>query len=341
MFLRPDGGPSKDEIYDTQSFANARDFMRISHPRGRSGGRSLHSDDIEEDQTRSDSPVPFDGVQKQVRRKVLFHGGTMDENNKGPALEQSIDSKDSRRTSRPVVRVAKEETRSSSDLASKTLAGEFEHQGRDNLGSSVAKPIKPFAGVGGMKAGEDIQRVSYMLFRIIHQYKVTSMVDVPCRAHAHWMHLFLDHAEKEIPKFQYYCVDTNRKVLKAVKKQKHPLPNRQFVLKQFWREALPEADIVFSWGGLENMKEENVYKFLKLVASSKKHKYILIGSHTEGSRVVRKSMKGQKLLPKPMNIRKAPFSLHKPMRVISELSVNGVKKQLYMYKPENMRSEWV
>jgi hypothetical protein len=213
-------------------------------------------------------------------------------------------------------------------------------QGHDTITGMMHPSQKSFTGVGGVKNGEDIKRVSYMLLRIIKQYKAKSMVDVPCRAHASWMHLLMKQIERDIPDFKYYCIDTNTQVLKAVQNQMRTLSNGRYAVKKFWKEPLPEADIVFSWGGLETMKEGNVLAFLKLVATSKKHKYLLVGSHFGESVTMSKIRGGTKAPSRALNLRKAPFSLNRPMRVISDLSTHGLKKQMYLFKPESMRAEW-
>jgi hypothetical protein len=190
-----------------------------------------------------------------------------------------------------------------------------------------------FEGVGGNSDGEDIKRVSYMLMKILKQYKAQSMVDVPCRAHASWMHKFLVHVEQEIPDFKYFCVDSNQELLQAVKLRVKGKANAKFIARQFWLEKLPRADLVFSWSGLEKMKEENVLKFFRNVGTSDRHKYVILGNHMKGSKLLKKKATA-------MNVRKSPFLLTQPMRVVSKLSVDPVRKQMYVYKADEMRVNW-
>jgi hypothetical protein len=191
---------------------------------------------------------------------------------------------------------------------------------------------EPFDGVGGKKDGEDIKRVSFMLLRLLRQYKATSMVDVPCRAHASWMHKFLVRLEQEIPDFKYFCVDSSKEILQAVKSRVNGKAHAKFILRLFWEEKLPRADFVFSWSGLDKMKHENVVKMLRNVATSNRHKYIILGSHQKGSKILAKKAT-------ELNVRSKPFSLAKPMRVISKLSEEPVRKQMYIYKTDEMR-DW-
>lgn len=209
-----------------------------------------------------------------------------------------------------------------------------EEESSERSQAKTASSARVFEGVGGKKNGEDIKRVSFMLMRLLKQYKAESMVDVPCRAHASWMHKFLDEAEKEIPNFKYFCVDSNKEILQAVKARVKGKANAKFILRLFWEEKLPRADVVFSWSGLDKMKTENVVKMLRNIATADRHKYVILGNHAKGSKVLAKKAK-------ELNLRSAPFRLEKPMRVISKLSVDPVRKQMYLYKANEMKESWV
>lgn len=193
-----------------------------------------------------------------------------------------------------------------------------------------------FKGIRVRKNGENIQQLTYMLMRLLKQYHAKSMTDVPCRAHASWMPSFLEHLEKEIPNFKYYCVDTSKKVLRAAKNRAKARASAKFILKEFWNENLPRSDFVFSWTGLENMKQENVVKFLENVAKSERHKYLAIGSYHEDLEEMLSDSASASRNTRQFNLRHDPFFLPKPFRIISELSTGPVQKQLYLYRPEQM-----
>lgn len=204
---------------------------------------------------------------------------------------------------------------------------------------SKAVPLKvagkkqiAFDGVGATVDGEDIKRVSFMLFRLLKQYKAQSMVDVPCRAHGTWMHKLLEHVEAEIPDFQYYCVDTSTDILQAIKQRVGGKCRAKFVFRKFWSEKLPRADFVFSWSGLDKMQKDNVAAFLKKLHNSDRHKYVLLGSYQKGSKV-------QKKKATLLNLRAKPFNLGKPLRVVSKLSIAPVRKQMYVYEASQMQEE--
>jgi hypothetical protein len=203
--------------------------------------------------------------------------------------------------------------------------------GRKTVKRKIIKSsTKPFQGVGAVKDGEDIMRVSFMLMRILKQYNIKSIVDVPCRAHASWMHKFLTYAIADIPDLSYVCVDTNKEILKAVRQRVGGNANAKFLLRQFWTDQLPEAELVLSWAGLDSMRKENVLKFIKKIATSNRHKYFAVGSHANGSKLTASNVS-------PLNVRRKPFNLPPPLRVISKLSEGAVKKQLYVYRIADMR----
>lgn len=202
------------------------------------------------------------------------------------------------------------------------------------------------AGETGMslakRNGENIQRLSMMLMKIIKQYDVNSLVDVPCRAHAHWMPVFLEHLAERMEDdelFKYVCVDTSKAVLKELKRRVPVSVAAKFLVRRFWEEELPEGELVFSWSGLDNMKQKNVLKYVqKLAASKGKHGLVVLGSHSgelakKGSseKIARFTFGGM-----PINFRKEPFLLAKPMRIVSEVSTEGNDKQMYIYKPMKM-----
>lgn len=184
--------------------------------------------------------------------------------------------------------------------------------------------------------GENVQRLQMMLFKLIEQYKVQSLADIPCRAHSHWMPSFLSHIQQTHPHFVYYCVDTNREILESLKASFPSLDlTSKFVLRRFWSEGIPRADMVFSWGGLDNMQPEHVRMYLHRLSRTTRHKLIAVGSHpgVDGEEVRKFSMGG-----KPVNVRRKPYYLKKPMRIIGELGADGNDKQLYIYRAVDMRS---
>lgn len=200
----------------------------------------------------------------------------------------------------------------------------------------------------GTRHGENIDRLVFMLTKLIKQYHVQTLVDVPCRAHAHWMHRVLKEttADQHMAlNFQYVCVDTNHNILTELRRrliERGHSRNTRFAVRKFWKEPLPKGDLVFSFSGLDNMHKDHVRGFFEILSHSQgRHKLVVLGSHTGQ---LAKSGNTEKIarftsFGYPINVREAPFSLLKPIRIIKVVSSGGNDKQMYVYFPEKMLSQ--
>lgn len=190
----------------------------------------------------------------------------------------------------------------------------------------------------GKRFGEDTARLKVMLLKLVRQYNVKSMADVPCRAHSHWMPDFLQNVAEWDENFKYICVDADSEVLRAMKDRIGLVVDAKFVQRKFWRERIPKVDLVLSWAGLDNMREENVVNYVKrLSRAGRRHQFVLLGSHSGGLEQapkdkIRRFTGGGKLI----NFRRRPFYLYKPLRIIRDLSVDGNDKQMYLYATDSM-----
>lgn len=198
------------------------------------------------------------------------------------------------------------------------------------------------ASMLALRRGEDKARLTEMLVKLIRQNDIHSIVDVPCRAHMHWMPDVL----LQVPGVRYICVDTNGQVLRSVKERlvSFDIQNgARFTMRKFWREFLPKGDLVVSWAGLDNMKREHVIDYLRLLSRSGPngkalHKLVVLGSH---SGELEKSGNTDKIAAftsygSSINVRKEPFSLGRPSRIIKQVATNDNDKQILVYSPDNM-----
>lgn len=236
------------------------------------------------------------------------------------------------------------------------------HTGQDQDNSGALKRlqlnprVKPllhapeaFRGVGGVEkgSGENITKVTYMLFKLIREYKIKSMIDVPCRGHLKWMSHVLERVDYDEPEFHYFCMDTNEEVLKTAKARVGDLGNAKFVNKKFWKVGLPKADLLFAWSGLHKMRKESIYKMLKKVVKKKSTKYVLIGNYPDAKDDEAEDENEEKAKERDTeedlhyNLRKHPFKFERPMRIISKLTEGDVpNKQMLMYETTKMRKNW-
>lgn len=184
------------------------------------------------------------------------------------------------------------------------------------------------------QSGHNITRLSHMLYRVIEQYKIRSMVDIPCRSHSRWMGKLLEHIKgKDGESFVYYCVDSSPKILELAESRMPTLSHvsANYILRKFWKLPMPRADLVFAWEGLEKMKTANVNTMLEQIIRDGRQKYLLVGS----SPSVKKNSNGYIL-----NIRRAPFSYGLPKRIFKELGdeldLKHPEKQMYLYATAEM-----
>lgn len=202
------------------------------------------------------------------------------------------------------------------------------------------RQVEAKADEASHRTGEHIPRLRTMLKKLIRQYEITTIADVPCRAHAHWVPSLLRELEHNNQSVTYICVDSNRDVLSTLRKGLEEAGLKgKFVLRRFWKEGLPAADLVLSWAGLDNMGRENVARYFRRVAAAKgRHKVFVVGSHS-GELLKSKSQDNIRKFTgggRPMNVREKPFGLTRPVRIIKEMSVDGNDKQMYVYFPEMM-----
>lgn len=199
-----------------------------------------------------------------------------------------------------------------------------------------ARQKASFSGIPDyFRGGHNITRLSHMLYRVIQQYHIGSMVDVPCRGHSRWMGRFLENVrQKNGDPFVYYCVDSSPKILELAESRMPVLPDvsTNYIHRKFWKLPMPKADLVFSWEGLEKMKTKNVESMLNLLRQGGRHKYFVVGSSPSVTKNSNKYV---------LNLRRSPFSFNQPQRIYKEIAVDPAderpEKHMYLYMTSEMQ----
>lgn len=183
--------------------------------------------------------------------------------------------------------------------------------------------------------GYNITRVSQMLLRVIITQNIRSMVVVPCEKHMSWIGRFLEGTSKQLPKpFVFYCVDNSKRVVNQAEDVVGEIEgvNTNFIDRQFWSVPLPRADLLFSWDGLSALSLLHAHKMLDTVTRRCHHKFVLLESTPSTKQNSDRA---------PLNLRRAPFSYSRPLKMYKELysdgSLKGVDKQLYLYEASKMK----
>lgn len=189
--------------------------------------------------------------------------------------------------------------------------------------------------------GHNMTRVARMLLRILHQYNITSMIDIPCTSHSHWMPWVL--ARISARSFKYTCVDSKStdEVEESLHSDLSVVSVKFMPHVSFWTgnvaENLPQADLVFSWDGLTKLSVKDANNFIDRIVNGKKHKFLFMASLPN---VEQNDDNNQ-----GVNVRKKPFEFKRPDRIFKELVVGGGKKgekekQLYFYVIDKLRKSW-
>lgn len=205
----------------------------------------------------------------------------------------------------------------------------------DKLPSKSQTVRLPFV----VQDGYNITRVSQMLLRVIVTQNIRSMVVVPCGKHISWMGRFLEGTRDQLPKpFVFYCVDSSKRAVREAEDIVGEVEgvNTNFIDRQFWSVPLPRADLVFSWDGLDGLSLLHAHKMLATIIKQGHHKLALLGSTPSTKHNSDRT---------PLNLRRAPFSYSRPLKMYKELyskeSLKGRDKQLYLYEVRKMEHKHV
>eukprot|EP00178_Gracilaria_changii_P022368 TRINITY_DN663_c0_g1_i2.p2 TRINITY_DN663_c0_g1~~TRINITY_DN663_c0_g1_i2.p2 ORF type:complete len:361 (-),score=67.83 TRINITY_DN663_c0_g1_i2:4298-5380(-) len=175
----------------------------------------------------------------------------------------------------------------------------------------------------------NVTHIRYMIFKIIKSNKIRSVVDMPCGNSLQWFPHLLERIDFELGDFKYYCVDTESERLDELKQHFGEAGNPEFLsMKPDAAHGLPKVDMVFSWGGPQQWGVRNTWAFFTALRSVRP-KFLMI---TNNPTVTNTNDRDGTL-----NLRKQPFHFSKAMRVISDVTVGEVPKQLLFYKMDGIR----
>eukprot|EP00180_Rhodochaete_pulchella_P001979 Plantae.Rhodophyta-Rhodochaete_pulchella.ctg29863.p2 GENE.Plantae.Rhodophyta-Rhodochaete_pulchella.ctg29863~~Plantae.Rhodophyta-Rhodochaete_pulchella.ctg29863.p2 ORF type:complete len:187 (+),score=40.99 Plantae.Rhodophyta-Rhodochaete_pulchella.ctg29863:122-682(+) len=182
-----------------------------------------------------------------------------------------------------------------------------------------------------MVNGEDVTQMSFMLFRIIMTYSIKSMVDMPCHTTVHWMPQLLQRLDFEVLGFQYYGVDTTDEFVAKCKSVVGEYGTPEFAVRHpAKKEYLPEADMAFSWDGIQTWGIRPAWLFFKGLRHSN-IKYVLF-CNNPGINNLKHQGRGV------VNVRRPPFHFSEAVKVISNISVDEERpKQMLFYDLDSVR----
>jgi hypothetical protein len=160
---------------------------------------------------------------------------------------------------------------------------------------------------------------------IIEKYNITRMLDIPC-GDFNWMKKALQQCNT----IQYTGGDIVPAMIEN--NQKHYANEKvQFRVLDITKDELLKADLIFCRECLQHLSDENVKKALINFKRSEA-KYLLVTSFP-------KTLRNWDILDgdyRPLNLRKKPFNLPKPILEIKETKRGkydiGFDKRMYLYE---------
>lgn len=180
---------------------------------------------------------------------------------------------------------------------------------------------------------DNLTHLSFMIYRLVRTYNLSSILDVPCTKSMIWMPEVLVRLEYEVPNFHYRCIVPNDEYLvEAILRYKGL--TSAVVLKDptFWASKLPKTDIALTWYGVGYLAPRQSWQLLKAIHQSKTI-YVIIPNHPDVS-----NNPGSKTTQGRVNVRRSPYRFDEPFRVVSNVSSTFPRKQLLMYELNRLRS---
>lgn len=215
--------------------------------------------------------------------------------------EPQEDSPDSEPMS---VRIAKDEGRSTGDGNSPSRQKKKSKKRKNKNSPSEMDGErgipKQFSGVDiEARDGTNITHLSYMVFKIIKNYDIKSVVDIPCRNTLSWFPKLLEKIDFEVVGFRYYCVDTDSDSEDDIQRKFSDAGSPEILhISPEEAHLLPKTDLVFSWDGPQQWGVRRSWSFFTALREIRPT-YLLVTNNPKASNT--DDSKGV------INLRKQPF----------------------------------
>lgn len=191
------------------------------------------------------------------------------------------------------------------------------------------------ASSGELECPSDVSRLCQMFYKIVRKYKIRAVFDVSCPNNVGWMPSILEKLGNEIWGFKYYCSESTKGDIAAVKDAFDKVSFVEYDRRQWWRAGFPDdVELVFAWDVLAHTAYGRVWSFF-VHARKQDIKYALVDNYPRVS---------NSPSPKRMyvNLRKHPFRFPAAKEVVQNVTEPGetANRQLLFYEvsmlPENV-----
>lgn len=212
-----------------------------------------------------------------------------------------------------------------------TRSGSGGRSGNSSSGAGDSGDPHAFRGVvlrpGTIARGnnDDVQRLTFMLYRLVVQHGLHSVVDVPCARSLPWVGALVARLEFEVPGFRYYCVlKTDGEYAQA-----RMLARNTSALHVVYGRPPPGADLAFLWHAFGYLSPGDAWALVRRL----RVRYVAVPNHPYVERNSGLASRSGRV-----NVRRAPYRFGEPKRVISDMHVNGAEpKQLLFYERRAIR----
>lgn len=189
---------------------------------------------------------------------------------------------------------------------------------------------RKFKGVdAGVVDGTNVTHLSYMVFKLIKEYDIRSVVDIPCRNTLTWFPALLHQIDFEMVGFKYYCVDSEKHSQDDIRSKFSDAGNPEFLhIRPEEAHLLPQTDLIFSWDGPQQWGVKRTWSFFTGLREIRPD-YIMITNNPKVKNA--NDERGQ------INLRKQPFHFSQAMRIISHVHESEEPKQLLLYEMSAIR----
>ncbi|KAA8499252.1 hypothetical protein FVE85_6837 [Porphyridium purpureum] len=199
-------------------------------------------------------------------------------------------------------------------LANASLSAEGDEQQQQILQLQRDRQFRGLRVQGYDPWGVNVTRVSYMIFRVMRMYKLTSLIDFPCSTTRHYMAYLAERLDFELQDFKYYALDVGYEEMRSCKLAFEEASvtglSSQFDLITISdRMMYPKADLLFSFDGFQKWGPKAAMIALKALRRSQVP-YVMFTNNPGAV---------GNLEPGLINVRRAPFHFDGPTKAIRNI----------------------
>lgn len=202
-----------------------------------------------------------------------------------------------------------------------------------NSNSNNTSSFQGFRGVrdsGGDLGGDDVQRFTFMLYRLIKGMSISSVVDTPCGASLGWLPPLVRQLEFEIPRFRYHCVlHTRATYAAAVAARSKETSALHLVYSGKKKQVIPAADLALLWHAFGYLEPAHAWGLLRDLDV----RYVIVPNYPNVKRNAGHGNRNGRV-----NVRRSPYRFGEPIRIIQDVHRNGTEvKQMLLYEVSTMK----